>query len=455
MVNQAGGNYRRINIDALASDVEEEDVRDYITIDVEAMATKLENMISDSVSMQPKCSPCIFRVPNMLSRQNPRAYAPNAFSIGPYHYNQPHLKATQQIKLRYLHELISRFPDTNPKSKLSELTTAISKLQKEARECYDGSIDMSMDEFIQVLVIDGCFFIEVFRKYNYGELIGIYDPIFSSNRMMILLYYDLILLENQVPWLVLDCLFKMTMTPDEKIPLITLVTNFFDNIFTRKINICEEVQKCESKHILDLLRNSLILSSCIAKQERSLNCFTDEWQVIPSATVLLKAGITFKKATRGTFSSILDIKFKDGVMEIPSLFIHPGTESMFRNLICLEQSLPRCEELITSYLRLLNYLINSSKDVQIFSEKKIIENWTDDKETVVFFNQIVNDTNLWHFYYHDLAKEVNKYCQRRWPRYRRVLIHDYFRHPWAVISIFGAAILLILTFLQTLFTIHQ
>ncbi|KAM6549618.1 hypothetical protein CsatB_021294 [Cannabis sativa] len=391
-----------------------------VRIDVDPLADELENMMSHTVSMLPKNSPCIFRVPNVLSRHNPKAYAPNAFSFGPFHHNQPHLKATQEIKLRYLHELISRFPNTNPKTKLSELTTAIRGIQEEARECYDGSIDMSMDEFVKVMVIDGCFLIEYFRKTEYKNLVGKNDPIFGVKCMSSTLYDDMILLENQIPWLVLHCLFEKTTTPDVELSLITLVTNCFDGIFCRGVDICEEVYKCENKHILDLLRNSLILPSSMTKQERNLSTWHNEWLLIPSATVLVEAGIKFKKAEiSSSVPSILDIKFKNGVIEIPTLFIQDFTESLFRNLLCFEQCLPYCQELIASYLTFLDYLINTGKDVQIFSEERIIENWTDNEEAAVFLNKICSDIVMWNFYYFDLVKDVNIYCRRRWPKYRR------------------------------------
>ncbi|XP_062102886.1 putative UPF0481 protein At3g02645 [Humulus lupulus] len=501
---------------------------DDMRIKVDTLATELEKLMSDTVSMAPQHSPCIFGVPNILSRHKPEAYAPYAFSFGPFHYTKSHLQATQKIKLRYLHELTSRFPD--PKRKLMELTTALIEVQNEARECYEGSIDTNMDELVKVLVLDGCFLIELFCKWRYFNLTGKDDPIFGVNCMTTLLYHDLILLENQIPWLVLDCdnqaqisldpkpirtkaqnwldeaaeiakctqeqpenaaretveanegnrlnntarekraraqprwmkdfviaethcLFHETMAPLVNLPLNILVTSYFKGIISRGVDLHEDDYKCENKHILDLLRNSLVFPSSIAKQERSLNCSTDNWQLMPPATTLQEAGIKFKKATSGTFSSILDIKFNKGVIEIPSLFIGDCTESLFRNLICFEQCLPNCGEVISSYMALLNYLDSTAHDTEIFIKSGIIENWVDIDDATIFFNQIFNDSTIFHFYYLDLVWEVNKYCERSWPRYRRVLMHNYFKHPWALISVVVAAILLILSFLQTLFTI--
>ncbi|PON93747.1 hypothetical protein TorRG33x02_104500 [Trema orientale] len=374
-----------------------------VRIDINALATDLENMMHDDLPVSSRC--CIFRVPNVLSRHNPKAYAPNAFSIGPFHYNNPDMKATQKIKLKYMRDLISRSPDTNPEKKLRDLTAAISEAREEARGCYRGSIGMSMDEFVKVLVLDGCFLIELFCKSSYNEFVAEDDPIFGVNCMSTFLLYDLLLLENQIPWLVLELLFDMTMSPNVAVPLSKLaVTTFFVSIFSIGGNIYQKEVGHGSKHILDLFRNSLIFPSSIAKQDRSLNFLTDGKQM-PTATSLQEAGIKFKKAASTTPSNILDVKFEDGVLEIPQLTIQDTTESLFRNLICYEQCLPYCGEVITSYALLLDNLINTPKDMEILCKSDIIDNCMDIEDATIFLNRIVSDTYILHFYYCRLVDE--------------------------------------------------
>ncbi|PON93749.1 hypothetical protein TorRG33x02_104520 [Trema orientale] len=433
-----------------------------VRIDVNALVADLKNMMYENLPLSSRC--CIFRIPNVLMRHSPKAYAPNAFSIGPFHYNKPHLKANQKIKLKYLYDLISRIPGTDAEKKLRVLMAAISDVRKEARECYEGSIGMSMDEFVKVLVLDGCFLIELFCKGSYREFRRKNDPIFGVNFMNTVLSHDLILLENQIPWLVLDRLSSMTIAGAVALPLNGLIANFFVSFFSRGEKLCMESDKHyedeyyrdkhkEYKHILDLFRDSLIFPSSIAKQDKgSLNCVTD-WKQMPTATSLQEAGIRFKRATSSMPSNILDIKFRDGVLEIPQLLIQDMTESLLRNLICYEQCLPHCEEVITSYAVLLDSLINTPKDMEILCKSEIIDNLMDIEDATIFFNRIFNDASMRLFYYLPLVDEVNKYCRRRWPRYRRVLIHDYFKHPWALTSVMVAAMLLILTLLQTVFTL--
>ncbi|KAF4385763.1 hypothetical protein F8388_010319 [Cannabis sativa] len=367
---------------------------DQVKIDVDALASKMNNF-------SPKrTTPCIFRVPTILSRHIPEAYTPKGFSIGPFHYNKPHLQATQKIKMRYMHELISScFPHSDRKTKLKDLIVSVCGVQDEARECYEGSIDMNMEEFVNVLVLDGCFLIELFRRDNSAELRKSDDPIFGVNCMMASLYDDLVLLENQIPWLVLDCLFqKIVTTPEvvskDELPLTTLVTNFFSGWwFSSEVdNNYEEIHKCENKHILDLLRNSLVLPSTKAKQKPRQRLY---WKMM-TATSLQEAGIKLKKAKSGItttkISSILDIKFKDGILEIPQLSLHGVTETLFGNLICLEQCLFSGNEVITSYMVFLNHLIDSAKDVEILVNNDIMEKYMEMNDAIIFFNRITTHT---------------------------------------------------------------
>uniref|UniRef100_A0A803Q6T1 Uncharacterized protein n=1 Tax=Cannabis sativa TaxID=3483 RepID=A0A803Q6T1_CANSA len=98
------------------------------------------------------------------------------------------------------------------------------------------------------------------------KLIEKQDPIFGVNSMSTL-NRDLFLLENPIPWFVLDCLFQKTRTTSGvKLSLIKLGTSYLGNLISREAGKYQEVEdhKWENKHILDLLRNSLILPSIIA-----------------------------------------------------------------------------------------------------------------------------------------------------------------------------------------------
>ncbi|EXC31343.1 hypothetical protein L484_017623 [Morus notabilis] len=441
-------------------------------IDVEALTKNIEGKLSGELSMSPLCS--IFKIPTILLRHNQNAYAPNAFSFGPFHHNKENLKPTERIKARYLRDLISRLIDSDPNNPnpnmdpvqtrtlmIKTLTEAINKKRKEARQYYAGPIGMEEDKFVEVLVLDGCFIVELLRKKAYEGLRDREngqerDPIFSMSCLLQYLWHDLLLLENQIPWMVLDILYGLTTTPiDDEKPLVQLVIEFFGNIFSTSPPPIEPLLSSPhpGKHILDLLRNSLVLNSSIIHQNKTnSDTISCELEPMRSATSLEESGIKFKMCAS---KSILDIKFheKQGVLEIPTLFIQETTETVFRNLISLEQCCPNYDPIITSYAVLLDNLINSKDDMEILCKSKAIYNWLNIDDATRFFNKLYIDTFVKETFYIELTHQVNEYCRYPWHKYRRVLMRDYFKHPWAFISVIAATTALILTFLQTLFPI--
>ncbi|KAK1381450.1 hypothetical protein POM88_028194 [Heracleum sosnowskyi] len=65
------------------------------------------------------------------------------------------------------------------------------------------------------------------------------------------------------------------------------------------------------------------------------------------------------------YRSIVDIRFIGGILFIPQVFIDRSSDTIFRNLIALEQtSVGRYT--VTSYVKLMNTLIRSPEDVIIY-----------------------------------------------------------------------------------------
>ncbi|KAF5480183.1 hypothetical protein F2P56_000949 [Juglans regia] len=414
----------------------------HVGIDVGSLTSSLLGKMSQSPSMSSRC--CIFKTPQILKRHNEKAYIPDAFSIGPFHHAKASLKDAEEVKLKYLQALINRSP--NPTQKLGEMIKYIAEVEGEARGCYAPPIGHTSNEFVEILVLDGCFIIELFRRHTNKGLRDTDDPVFTMSFMLQLLYHDLCLLENQMPWFVLERLFHMTSLHPANISLVQLALKFFDCIFqsiplSSKKSL-EHLNLHESKHILDLLRNSLIFTTTRSEGE------TFGWQPLPSARILEEAGITF---TRVKSSNILDIKFHNGVLEIPPLLIQETTETVFRNLICFEQCQPDCRPVITSYAILFDNLINTAKDVNILLEKGIIDNWLNLEDATRFFNKLYLDTYVKEYYFLEFNKQINSYCNGYWPRLRAYLVRNYILSPMGIVSQVAAFILNSCTVVQTFF----
>jgi hypothetical protein len=248
--------------------------------------------------------------------------------------------------------------------------------------------------------------------------------------------------------MVLEILFNLTKDSNQDKPLVLLATNFFSNsLLSCGMLSLQCISNQGVKHFVDLLRK---LCGSSTEENKGIIC---GWELLlPSATSLVEAGIKFK---RGTSESILDIKFIDGVLEIPPIVIQDVTEAIFRNLISYEQCHPKCEDRIISYAVLLDSLINTSKDIDILCDNQIIFNSLNPEVAAQLFNKLYHDTYVKDYYYTGLCMQVNNFCQRRWPRLRAMLVRNYFDTPLAIISTLAATILLIMTFLQTFYTMKN
>ncbi|XVE67723.1 hypothetical protein DITRI_Ditri09bG0011400 [Diplodiscus trichospermus] len=435
-------------------DIESGRSDDSVVISVGPLVSSLKVELKNAPPPSTPPSYCIFKTPSILFRHKEKSFLPNCFSIGPMHHGKENLVAAEKIKINYLKGLLSRLITTREQTLSEEdkeieeqkvLTVwvnAVKFVEKQARACYAGhdyAAELG-DEFVKTMVLDAVFIIELFRK-DAGEITKEQDdPIFSMACMLQFLHHDLILMENQIPWLVLEILFDKTKLPSETTSLIELSLRFFAKTFTtHELQIRPYLfTGRDIKHVLDLLRLFLVLPS------KEKNNRKPEWQPISSVTKLEAAGVKFVKV-----DSILDIKFQDGTLEIPSLLIQETTETFFRNLIGYEQCLPNCLPIFTSYAKLLDNLIDTPDDLEILHKRGIFDIWLSTEDSTQFFDKLYYDTYVKEFYYSKLCGDLNHYCKRWWPSWRAYYVHNYFTKPWAIAAQIYAVIMFILTLWQT------
>lgn len=155
-----------------------------------------------------KTSCCIFRVHSSLAEINRRTYRPCIISIGPYHRGEPELEMIQEHKWRYLGSLLSRTQTIG--IFLEDIVKEIEPLVPSARECYSEVIHLDADEFIEMMVVDGLFMIELFRKTARTVPFEPNDPLVTMAWIFPFFYRDFLHLENQIPYFILERLFDLT-----------------------------------------------------------------------------------------------------------------------------------------------------------------------------------------------------------------------------------------------------
>ncbi|KAI9194754.1 hypothetical protein LWI28_008931 [Acer negundo] len=178
-------------------------------------------------------------------------------------------------------------------------------------------------------------------------------------------------------------------------------------------------------------------------------------RVVPNVTKLHQTGVKFKSAKPNT--NLLDIRFGkgSGTLEIPKLTIGNMTEQLLRNLQIFER-LHTDTNYMNDYVVILNRLLNTSKDVELLIHIGVIDNRISDSEGVsTLFQQLSKNARVKNknFHYLGLVKDLQSYCKSPCHEWKANLMQNYFNTPWAFISVIAASILLILTFIQTVYTV--
>ncbi|XP_027361391.1 UPF0481 protein At3g47200 isoform X1 [Abrus precatorius] len=422
----------------------------------------------------------IYKIPHYLreSSGDDKAFAPQIVSIGPYHHGKRRLRQMERHKWRSLNHVLKR-----TKHDISLYLNSMKEIEERARSCYEGPFSLSSNEFVEMLVLDGCFVLELFRGAIEGfKQLGYSrnDPVFAMRGSMHSIQRDMIMLENQLPLFVLDMLLGIQLgNPDMKGLVATLALRFFDPLMPTDEPLTKsDRSKLESSlkstetfdplsdqgglHCLEVFRRSLLRTGpqppprTWIKRRSHANRVVDKrrQQLIHCVTELKELGIKFKKRKTDRF---WDIKFKDGILRIPRLLIHDGTKSLFLNLIAFEQCHLDCSNDITSYVIFMDNLINSPEDVGYLHYRGIIEHWLgSDAEVADLFNRLCQEVvfDINNSYLSPLSEAMNRYYNHRWNTWCASLRHNYFSNPWAIISLVAAVVLLLLTFAQTYYTIY-
>ncbi|KAG8370290.1 hypothetical protein BUALT_Bualt14G0101600 [Buddleja alternifolia] len=336
----------------------------------------LDSMIQGSPS---ESEPSIFKVHTLRSDARDNVYDPKILAIGPYHHKKSSLQNMEQYKCRYMKQLLW----VNNEQSVDRYVIAAIKMQKRARECYAGPIDLDENEFIKMMILDGCFLIELFRYYHYQmlRLANGYDPIFEWG-IRDQLRHDIMLVDNQLPFFVLNELFNMTNYSG--VDLTFLILKFFHRLYLNLSlpNTIEGRHMQKTDHIVGLIHHNL--------RGNVGNQTCENWENISSVSELREVGIRFEKAEAEIIfengqriMNLMDIKFVNGVLKIPQLDILSRMESQFGNLIAYEQNLPRGRRrYVSDYMFVMHCLLKTSDDAKLLMSHEIIKIWLGDNKDV-------------------------------------------------------------------------
>ncbi|KAK1282078.1 UPF0481 protein [Acorus calamus] len=534
--------------------------------EVKAWAAPFQSSLDESSVAVRREEPCsIFRVPPTFHMQDNQAYQPTVISLGPYHSTN-----NRDRKQRMTSRLFSKA--TYQRDMVAKCLQKVREQENRARSCYADAIRMESQDFVEMMVLDGCFiigFLLFMRGYSWvwvGQDHG--DPELFFMPEVTFIIEDLIKLENQIPFFIVETLYDMLVLQnpehtDINFSLSDLAVFLFKKLDPGSYHY-NDMNDCRPHHLLHLFHQfllpgdpheSLIYPNNEAVHFRlgypppfppapesapssapSIPSFIPPFpppfppapesasssaSFIPpfpppfppapesvsssapfippfippfppppsnedahfgypppprpytkiykrfnsmvtiepndsnrrrSLTKLQEAGVKFK---RQPYRSFLDVSFKNGEMQIPELHISERTIPILRNLIAFEQCYPFTDNHITFFAELMGGLINTSRDVNVLQEAEILKiSLNNEEEMTHLFKRLCTHVycNNKKNYLENLYNEMNCYCRSRRHRWKAVLMRDYFSNPWTIISVVAAITLLVLTFLQTLYS---
>ncbi|CAK9312842.1 unnamed protein product [Citrullus colocynthis] len=128
------------------------------------MSLALEKSIRKLLHQQAPCDKAkwiIYRVPKQLLYMNYKAYIPEVITIGPFHHYKKDSMATQALKPLCFNAYLHR---TN--LKVEGILAMAKSWEKEARCCYAQPINKNSYDFVKMMLLDGCFIVELLIKIN-------------------------------------------------------------------------------------------------------------------------------------------------------------------------------------------------------------------------------------------------------------------------------------------------
>ncbi|KAK8966354.1 UPF0481 protein [Platanthera guangdongensis] len=349
-------------------------------------------------------SPSIYRVPHFIRETidtKGRVFQPQVVSFGPFHHGDCKLKPMEPHKERAVLHLLRR-----TKTPLMNLLRAVEAEEKRLLESYGGlgRWREGGDEFVRMMTMDGCFMLELLRVHRReGEAdYGPSDPVFGINGSLSLMPYmrrDILMIENQLP--------------------------------------------------LFLLRTLL----CVIG-DRHRNGDESSSATIRSATRLHECGIRFRPSPSSSFN---DIRFDEGSGDLflPPVIVDDATECEFLNMVAFEHLHAGSGNGVSAFVQLMGKIIDVEKDVDVLHRRGVLGNALGgDRNLAELFNNLAKEITIGDDErLREVEAKVSRYCRRRRNRWCTHLRQYYFRSPWTVLSIAAAAFAILLSLLQTIYTV--
>ncbi|KAI9083754.1 hypothetical protein K1719_034222 [Acacia pycnantha] len=430
-------------------------------------------------------------------------YRPKFVAMGPIHRGATiDLQTMELTKWRSADKLHSRL--TQEYGLIRFNCKIIKGIEAIIRASYGDTIHRGTVEFSRNMFLDACFLLELLLRLSENGTIPSHLGYMDDDKKISRLLTDLMLLENQIPFLLLIILSANLFLFDRQLELASLFALSQDNKLSPK-KLAESLFGCNvaiAGFPNDVCHFLHLIHSCSPDPYQHQDILSKHpLQLHRCARKLQAFGITIKARPTidyggninrppGTVASALrefmdkfefEIVFNETQREliIPTLHIREATEVKWRNFIAWEQigGLIGVGYKFTSYAYFFKGLVCSVHDVQLLREAKVIIVLTEanDEDLLIMFQNMATGAKLMDGRYNRLCEDLNKehvkcvagWCVlilrmawHYWRRFQEWLQHGlismlrsfidtYLGSPWKFIGVVSGMALLVLTIMQT------
>ncbi|KAK7349624.1 hypothetical protein VNO77_07133 [Canavalia gladiata] len=439
--------------------------------------------------------PKIQRVDNHL-RQNPdfaKYFLPRLLSIGPIHHGKENLKLGEQYKLIWTAMHLKE-----NKQDPDDLCLRIEEIIEEVKGLYteDAIRDYNDNTLVWMLFVDGCSVLQIMEKFDSLHPEELWIKPDQQEHVI----RDLHLLENQIPYKILQILSK-----DEATLVSSMLNLEFGGLVKNDMfhEVVPQFSGCESwakiferlsledpqgkpkpNHLLDFLRLMFLkidhgILQNRRMQETQIQINDDPkhnkevphllWPTYKNIRELKAAGIRVERKETLCLSYVSFVsKWFSGVLKLPGFYVDESSPYVYLNMIAYE----KCPDFhnnfeICSYLSFLDTLIDDANDVKELRLAGVIQNLLgSDEELAKLLNGVgtelaskgsylLSTSKMTHSKkYTQVKYQIEKHCRNKWKTWMAQAYNTYFSNPWSICAFLAALLALVLTIIQTWMAIH-
>ncbi|KAL4393594.1 hypothetical protein HN51_021536 [Arachis hypogaea] len=465
--------------------------------ELDPQIAKLLQLQTQPEEAQPLLPPKIQNVPVFLRRKNHnfvKYCSPKMISFGPIHHHldDTDLKLGQQFKTRWAHLYLEQFKrrkeqqnqndDRHKNDPKVSLYETITRKIPTMRNLFSQDVikDYNDRKLADMLFVDGCallYFMDNVDEQHPEKLTLKLDQ-------LMYIWRDIILLENQLPMELLELLSDKPMSE-----LTKLFFKFLFMCLTRRNQ--EDSNELKPAHLLDYIRLFHTFGSSLSPQvkpsllDRSISfmyamisrLFKKEetlplsWHRYKNIRDLRNVGIRVEanKTSEWKWSNVsFTSKLFSGKLMLPGIVVDDVAPYFYHNMIAYEMlpDFPNNYE-FCSYFSLMDSFIDDAEDVKELRVAGVLQNMLgSDEEVAKLFNELkgVLPAKMFNYSssvvgysnkYIQIKEQIDKHYGNKWKTcWLAQLRSTYFNTPWSCIAFLAAVLALLLTSIQTWYTVN-